>query len=261
MGVDRSHHIRRSESQQAKVNDMSSLRQRPVPLPRRLAIAVGLCAALPVLAQAQVTYFQRPPTPEQLRAALLTPSRGSATPAAPSALGRGGLSSSGSRARGIVWQSAGGGASGSPASAAPSSTQAAPVAVASTAGQLPRASLYEPANAATGAPAAALPINFDLGSSRVDRDSLPYIETIASLLRGDPSLRLVIEGHTDALGSYHRNMILSWDRALGVFRTLVESYGVEPQRLQLLGKGPLEPMPGTDPTDGANRRVQFRISG
>src|SRR5690606_3068819 len=137
--------------------------------------------------------------------------------------------------------------------------QAAPVAVASTAGQTPRAGLYEPANAATGAPAAALPINFDLGSSRVERDSLPYIETIASLLQSDPSLQLVIEGHTDALGSYHRNMILSWDRALGVFRTLVESYGVEPQRLQLLGKGSLEPMPGTDPTDGANRREQFRI--
>lgn len=240
---------------------MSSLRQRPIPLPRRLAIAVGLCAALPVLAQAQVTYFQRPPTPEQLRAALLTPSRGSATPAAPSAPGRSGLASSGSRARGIVWQSAGG-ASGSPASApatAPASAQAVPVAAASTAGQTPRASLYEPPSAATGAPAAALPINFDLGSSRVDRDSLPYIETIASLLRSDPSLQLVIEGHTDALGSYPRNMILSWDRALGVFRTLVESYGVEPQRLQLQGKGPLEPMPGTDPTDGANRRVQFRI--
>ena len=71
----------------------------------------------------------------------------------------------------------------------------------------------------------------------------------------------MIEGHTDARGAYSRNMVLSWDRALGVFRTLVENYGVEPRRLQPLGKGPLEPMPGTDPSDGANRRGQFRISG
>ena len=119
----------------------------------------------------------------------------------------------------------------------------------------------EPANASGGAPAAALPINFDLGSSRVDPASLPYIETIASVMRTDPSMRLVIEGHTDDRGSFNRNMVLSWDRALGVFRTLVESYGIDPGRLQPVGKGPLDPMPGTSPSDGANRRVQFRVSG
>ena len=115
--------------------------------------------------------------------------------------------------------------------------------------------------ATPGSPAAALPINFDLGSSRIQPGSLPYLETIASVLRTDPSLQLVIEGHTDDRGSYNRNMVLSWDRALGVFRTLVENYGIDPRRLQPVGKGPLEPMPGTLPADGANRRVQFRISG
>jgi OOP family OmpA-OmpF porin len=114
---------------------------------------------------------------------------------------------------------------------------------------------------AAGTPAAALPINFDLGSSRVDRSSLPYIEAIASLLRSDPSLNLVIEGHTDDTGAYNRNMVLSWDRALGVFRTLVESYGIDAGRLQPVGKGPNDPMSGTNPADASNRRVQFRISG
>ena len=106
-----------------------------------------------------------------------------------------------------------------------------------------------------------MPINFELGSSRVDRGSLPYIERVALLMRDDPSLQLVIEGHTDDRGSFPRNMVLSWDRAIGVYRSLVESYGVDPTRLQLLGKGPLEPLPGSDPHDAANRRVQFRIKG
>jgi outer membrane protein OmpA-like peptidoglycan-associated protein len=236
---------------------MSAPAQLSLPLARRLALVVGLCAALPALAQAQVTYFKRPPTPEQLRAALLSPDAPQAA-GAKAPVGRA-MPSAGTRTRGIVWQASGAGA---PALQAGATAVATPVAIATapSPSQSPGSALMRPASGGDS-PAAALPINFDLGSSRVDRESLPYIETIATLLNSDPSLQLVIEGHTDARGSYSRNMLLSWDRALGVYRTLVEAYGVEPRRLQPIGKGPLEPMPGTDPSDGSNRRVQFRIDG
>ncbi len=262
---------------------MSAPAQISIPIARRLAIVVGICAALPAFAQAQVTYFKRPPTPEQLRAALLSPHAPQAAGAEAPA-GRA-VPSAGTRTRGIVWQATGAGAPAAPAASAQvtapayqsgastyqagaptfqagATTSATPVAVATapSPSQSPGSALMQPANGGSS-PAAALPINFDLGSSRVDRESLPYIETIATLLSSDPSLQLVIEGHTDARGAYSRNMVLSWDRALGVYRTLVETYGVEPRRLQPVGKGPLEPMPGTDPGDGSNRRVQFRIDG
>jgi outer membrane protein OmpA-like peptidoglycan-associated protein len=77
----------------------------------------------------------------------------------------------------------------------------------------------------------------------------------------DPSIRLVIEGHTDVTGAYQRNMMLSWERAYSVFKLLVERYGIDPARLQPIGRGPLEPMPGVAPNDGMNRRVQFRVAG
>ena len=217
---------------------LPSVPRLPLRRPLRvLSLALGLCGATPGLVGAQVTYFHRPPTADQLRAALLPPV-GQPTAAQPSV--EPSSLPGGSRARGILFQ---------PQGAAPlgdvpgvgSATAAAPEAV--------------------GARAAALPINFDLGSSRVDRGSMPYIETVASLMRNDPGLKLIVEGHTDDRGSYNRNMVLSWDRALGVFRALVETYGVEPTRLQLVARGPLEPMPGIEPRDGANRRVQFRISG
>jgi len=213
-----------------------SVSRLPVRRPLRLlSLALSLCSAAPGLVGAQVTYFHRPPTTDQLRAALLPPAQPTAMP--PS-LGSSSLPG-GSRARGIQLQPQGAAIGDVPATG--SATTAVPEAV--------------------GARAAALPINFDLGSSRVDRGSLPYIETVASLMRSDPGLKLIVEGHTDDRGSYNRNMVLSWDRALGVFRALVETYGVEPTRLQLVGKGPLEPMSGTEPRDGANRRVQFRIAG
>ena len=214
-------------------------------LPTAMALALGVCAALAAPAGAQVTYFQRPPTADQLRAALLSPApAATAAPAAVTTL------PSGSRTRGIVWQTAGSGTGTGAAAATAAASASAP---------LPAAGA--PKAAGNGSPAAALPINFDLGSSRVDAGSLPYIETIASVMRTDPSIHLVIEGHTDDRGSYNRNMVLSLDRALGVFRTLVETYGIDPNRLQPVGKGPMDPMPGTSPSDGANRRVQFRISG
>jgi outer membrane protein OmpA-like peptidoglycan-associated protein len=230
----------RSLNPLVKVTDMSATRI----LPRAIAIAVGACAALPVVALAQVTYFQRPPTADQLRAALVGPQV--VTPAAQPL-------PSGTRTRGIVWNTAAMPA-GTPSNAAASAAAPLPAA------PRPAPQAYAAAGAG-GMPAAALPINFDLGSSRVDPSSLPYIEAIASVLRSDPSLSLVIEGHTDDRGSYNRNMVLSWDRALGVFRTLVENYGIDPGRLQPVGKGPNDPMPGTLPSDGANRRVQFRVSG
>ncbi len=212
---------------------------------RMLSLALGVCAASPTIAQ--ITYFHRPPTVDQLRDALLSPTVQS--PAVPAAGGTAALPP-GTRTRGIVLE---------PDEAPRNAPGARPGAAAAAAILAERARNSAPTS--PSARAAALPINFDFGSSRVDRDSLPYIERIASLMRDDPGLQLVVEGHTDERGSFARNMVLSWDRAIGVYRALVESYGVDPTRLQLLGKGPLEPLPGTESRDGSNRRVQFRVKG
>ena len=226
---------------------------------RVLSMALGICASTPAVVSAQVTYFHRPPTVEQLRAALLPPGTDAAVPptgASPSRRG-------GSRTRGIVLQPADAPRGAGNGAAALSGPQSAPIAApksAPTGAPIAAVAAGIPSSAA-GSRAAALPINFDLGSSRVDRSSLPYVERIAALMGSDTRLQLVVEGHTDDRGSFKHNMVLSWDRAIGVYRALVETYGVDPTRLQLLGKGPMEPLPGTDGSDGANRRVQFRIKG
>ena len=105
-----------------------------------------------------------------------------------------------------------------------------------------------------------MPINFRLGSSRVEADSLPYVAAVASVMRADPRLSLVIEGHTDISGDSGRNLVLSWDRALGIMRSLVEDYGIDASRLQPIGKGSADPLPGRSARDGANRRVQLRVA-
>lgn len=192
-------------------------------------------------AAAQVTVFREPPSADELRRAL-GGARGGASAA-------GNLSEQGvidalaprSRTRGIA---ADGAAAGEAAIATP---VAAPAAIALKGN-------------AVELPAVALPVTFDAGSSKVTTQSLPYLEVIAKVMRSEPGVKLTIEGHTDSSGDYRRNMMLSWDRAFGVFRALVDQYGIDPARLQPLGRGPLVPLEGTRPEDVANRRVQFRVS-
>lgn len=111
------------------------------------------------------------------------------------------------------------------------------------------------------APAAGLPIQFALGSADVNELSHEFIDVVAQLLREDRSMSLLIEGHTDATGGLRRNMQLSWQRAMSVYEILVGRHGVDPSRLEPIGKGPSEPLRGLLPVNGKNRRVQFRLKG
>lgn len=112
-----------------------------------------------------------------------------------------------------------------------------------------------------GEKAIAFPINFRVNSAEVMPESAPFIESIASLMQKDPSIRLLIEGHTDSSGSVGRNMTLSRERAFSVMNYLIDRYQVDPMRLVPVGKGPNEPLGGLEPTNPKNRRVQFRIIG
>lgn len=201
------------------------------------AIAIAAAAAA-FGASAQVKVFERPPTLEELRASMAAQS---AAPAAAAAAESSGAApraddGSGSRRRGIVWNT-------------PAKPSAEVVAQTAQGGASAGGST---------SPGIALPIGFEPGSSRLASGANAYIDPIASLLRADPSIRLAIEGHTDASGSAQRNLMLSWDRAMTVFKLLVERYGIDPARLQPVGKGSMELMDGGNPEGAVNRRVQFR---
>lgn len=202
---------------------------------------VGLPLALAASsANAQLTYFDKPPSAQQLRQALMGSGAAprTAAPASQNIVRPGGV-----RVRGIVWDK--------PKAGVPSNAPKQPT--------LASQSAQQPLPAA--GPSAGMPINFELGSARPVPGSLGFVRSVAEVMQQDPNVRLIIEGHTDSSGSFERNMVLSWDRAMGVFRVLVEQYGINPERLQPIGKGPKEPMPGTAPNDGSNRRVQFRLAG
>jgi outer membrane protein OmpA-like peptidoglycan-associated protein len=104
-----------------------------------------------------------------------------------------------------------------------------------------------------------LPIKFGYNSDDILEESMPFLEEVGKMLSLDEyaSKRLVIEGHTDSVGSDSYNRALSKRRADAVKHYLIKTYDIASSRLQAKGMGESKPLPGYSPDDEANRRVQF----
>ncbi|GAB4362133.1 MAG: OmpA family protein [Methylohalobius crimeensis] len=107
--------------------------------------------------------------------------------------------------------------------------------------------------------AIALPIQFDFNSAKLREEAKPYLDEIGRMLTMDQfqQERIIIEGHTDASGSDSYNEWLSQQRAKAVKEYLYSRFSVEPERLQIVGRGEHTPLPDKDPFDPLNRRVEL----
>jgi outer membrane protein OmpA-like peptidoglycan-associated protein len=113
--------------------------------------------------------------------------------------------------------------------------------------------------AAAGPSALSLPVPFEFDSADLLPSAKPQLDAIAAGIRMLPATqRVVIEGHTDAVGTEQYNEQLSQRRAQAVRRYLVSMHGIDSGRLEAVGRGEASPLPGRGPMAGENRRVQFR---
>ncbi|WP_309085177.1 DUF4892 domain-containing protein [Chelativorans sp.] len=101
-------------------------------------------------------------------------------------------------------------------------------------------------------------IQFDFDKDTLRPDSAPQILEIAKLLQENPTLSVLLVGHTDMQGGLDYNMDLSRRRAARVVQTLVQEHGIAEARLQALGVGPAAPLASNDNDEGRalNRRVE-----
>ncbi len=107
--------------------------------------------------------------------------------------------------------------------------------------------------------AIALPIQFDFNSARLREEAKSYLDEIGRMLTMDRFARerIAIEGHTDATGSAGYNDRLSLKRAKAVKQYLTSQFSIQPERLRIVGLGESRPLPGKDPFDPLNRRVEL----
>jgi outer membrane protein OmpA-like peptidoglycan-associated protein len=104
-------------------------------------------------------------------------------------------------------------------------------------------------------------IQFKSGSADLAPASEETLRQIAKILALSPDRCILVEGHTDAVGNFEKNMALSKDRSSSVVKFIVEKAGMDASRLVPIGKGQTEPVKNTDPRDSKNRRVVFKVVG
>jgi OmpA-OmpF porin, OOP family len=104
-------------------------------------------------------------------------------------------------------------------------------------------------------------VQFQTGSTEIDRNSDPLLDQIAQALDANPQVKKVrIEGHTDNVGDPASNQKLSEQRAAAVKRALTKR-GVDGDRLETRGLGEIRPIGPNGLPAGRhrNRRVEFII--
>lgn len=104
----------------------------------------------------------------------------------------------------------------------------------------------------------ALDIHFDTDQATIKPESRPILEQIVALLKGNPGLRLNVEGHTDNVGTPEHNRKLSEARARTVVEAVV-AQGVDAKRLHPAGYGQERPVADNRTEEGRakNRRVEL----
>jgi outer membrane protein OmpA-like peptidoglycan-associated protein len=101
---------------------------------------------------------------------------------------------------------------------------------------------------------------FDVGKSSIKSESKATLLKVADVMKHLPTLRIEVQGHTDADGDPQRNMQLSQLRAESVCKFVAEQ-GIAPERLSAKGYGMTRPIAPNDTQAGKalNRRVMIEV--
>lgn len=102
-------------------------------------------------------------------------------------------------------------------------------------------------------------IYFDTDKADLKPESESEINEIATMLRTNPELRVMVVGHTDNQGDIQYNMDLSHRRATAVRDALVNKHNINIERLGAVGMGFFGPVASNRTEEGRslNRRVEL----
>jgi outer membrane protein OmpA-like peptidoglycan-associated protein len=102
-------------------------------------------------------------------------------------------------------------------------------------------------------------ILFATGKADIQPESRPVLKEIAGTMKQHADLKILIEGHTDNVGTAAGNLTLSDARAAAVKAALVADFGIDDGRITTRGLGDTRPaVPNTTVAGRAqNRRVEL----
>jgi len=106
---------------------------------------------------------------------------------------------------------------------------------------------------------------FTTGKYDVTKNAREVLGKVALVLKNQPDIEFMVEGHTDNVPYKNGVLLDNWDlsvkRATAVVRILQKDYGLDPAKIAAAGRGEYQPVVGNDTPDGraANRRTRIVI--
>lgn len=106
---------------------------------------------------------------------------------------------------------------------------------------------------------------FKSGSHRISKNATDLLQKLADVINSEPSMDVMIEGHTDTqtinTGCLQDNWDLSVKRATSIVRLLQSKYSVDPSRLIASGRSSYVPVTSNESADdrARNRRTNIII--
>ncbi|MFN8628359.1 MAG: TonB-dependent receptor [Candidatus Binatia bacterium] len=103
-------------------------------------------------------------------------------------------------------------------------------------------------------------VHFDFDKATLKAEAKPILDEALQVLKQEGSVDIVVEGHTDSVGTEQYNLGLSRRRADTVRRYLVD-HGIAASRIAAEGLGEAKPVASNDTADGRaqNRRVELHV--
>jgi outer membrane protein OmpA-like peptidoglycan-associated protein/opacity protein-like surface antigen len=106
-----------------------------------------------------------------------------------------------------------------------------------------------------------LKVEFDSGQAIVKPNYYKEIEAVADIMKKNPDLNIVIEGHTDKVMGEKYNLDLSQRRAEAIKKIMVTKYNIDASRIAAKGFGFSKPIADNKTKEGRqkNRRIEAAV--
>tara|TARA_R110002050_G_scaffold57866_7_gene130233 strand:+ start:21621 stop:22481 length:861 start_codon:yes stop_codon:yes gene_type:complete len=104
---------------------------------------------------------------------------------------------------------------------------------------------------------------FNTGSYKLSSKADTVLQKLADIINSEPSLDVMVEGHTDSRTISTANISDNWDlsvlRSTSVVRKLQEKYNVAPEKLIAAGRSSYQPIADNDTSENRSKNRRTRI--